>query len=196
MTEELDPIVKEAAAELRADVEFDPRFDERVMNIVRHEPVPGTLAALWASARRPRELQISPLGALALAAALVVMISGTAVVASWRRSGAEQGAGASAAGTAAVASGVSQVQFVLVMPSARSVALVGDFNDWNPTGLELQRAPSDGVWSITLPLAPGRYRYCFVIDGARWQADPNAPRAVEDDFGRPNSILTVGEHGS
>jgi 1,4-alpha-glucan branching enzyme len=50
-----------------------------------------------------------------------------------------------------------------------------------------------GVWTITIPLAPGRYHYTFVVDGTTWVADPMAPRTLEDDFGRPNSVITVGD---
>ncbi len=43
-----------------------------------------------------------------------------------------------------------------------------------------------------MPLAPGRYQYAFVVDGRRFVADPAAPRAVDDDFGQPSSVVTVG----
>ena len=41
-------------------------------------------------------------------------------------------------------------------------------------------------------LPPGRYAYAFLVDGQRWIADPAAPPAVGDDFGRPSSVVTVG----
>jgi hypothetical protein len=44
-------------------------------------------------------------------------------------------------------------------------------------------------------LAPGRYRYAFVLDGARWIADPGAPRAGGDDFGVESSVATVLARG-
>jgi len=43
-----------------------------------------------------------------------------------------------------------------------------------------------------VPLAPGRYRYAFLVDGSRWLADPAAPRARDDEFGTPSSVVTVG----
>jgi 1,4-alpha-glucan branching enzyme len=82
-------------------------------------------------------------------------------------------------------------QFVLVAPGAHSVALVGDFNDWDLSATKLVRQGGDGVWYVTLPLRPGRYRYAFVVDGTVWRNDPNAV-GMEDDFGRPNSVVTIG----
>ena len=51
----------------------------------------------------------------------------------------------------------------------------------------------NGMWTVDLPLAPGVYHYAFLVDGKEWKADPEALRAVGDDYGRPNSIVTVSE---
>ncbi len=189
MTDELDPILERAVAELRRPLDFGADYDERLMAAVRAAPRPGSFAALWAALRRPRPVEVSPLGALALAAGVAAVVLGTAIFSS-------RPVAPAVAGGAGGASDARPVQFVLVMPSARSVVLVGDFNDWDTGAQPLQRASRDGVWSVTVPLAPGRYRYTFVVDGQRWIADPGAPPVPEDDFGRPNSVITVGENGS
>lgn len=85
-------------------------------------------------------------------------------------------------------------QFVLVAPQASSVSLVGDFNDWDPARSPMQTA--HGVWATVLPLAPGRYRYAFLVNGVEWRADPGAPAARDDEFGTPSSVVTVGGEGS
>ena len=77
-------------------------------------------------------------------------------------------------------------------PEASTVALVGDFNDWSHTATPMRRAPGDAVWSVTIPLTEGRYRYAFLVDGTQWLPDPSAPRTIDDDFGPPNSVVTVG----
>ena len=79
------------------------------------------------------------------------------------------------------------VRFVLEAP-AGAVTLVGDFNDWDPQAIPLER--QDGAWSVTLRLAPGRYRYAFVVDGDHWLSDPSHPLA-QDEFGTPTSVITV-----
>ena len=86
-------------------------------------------------------------------------------------------------------------QFVLIAPQAASVALVGDFNDWDPARAPMHAA-RDGVWATVIPLAPGRYRYAFLVDGVEWRADPGAPAARDDEFGTPSSVVTVGGRGT
>jgi hypothetical protein len=83
------------------------------------------------------------------------------------------------------------VQFVLVAPSARSVAVVGDFNDWGLNDTALVATNHQGVWSVTAPVPAGVHRYAFVVNGKEWVADPSAPRSAGDDFGLPSSALVV-----
>src|SRR5262249_47038231 len=48
------------------------------------------------------------------------------------------------------------VEFVLRTSADSGVALVGDFNDWDPQATPLHPDRS-GVWTVTVPLRPGRY---------------------------------------
>jgi 1,4-alpha-glucan branching enzyme len=76
------------------------------------------------------------------------------------------------------------------------VALVGDFNDWDTGATQLRTTASGGLWTVEVPLAPGRHRYAFVVDGEEWRPDPAAPRAPGADFGTPSSVVTVVERRS
>ena len=78
----------------------------------------------------------------------------------------------------------------LAAPASR-VAVVGDFNDWDPAATPLRRTDDGATWTVELHLKPGRYHYTFLIDGRRWSGDPAGARAVESDFGAPVSVLTV-----
>lgn len=82
------------------------------------------------------------------------------------------------------------VQFMLVAPAATRVALVGEFNDWDPAATPMARAPG-GAWHVALPLSSGRHVYAFIVDGTSWVADPQAPLAPEGWFGARNSVLLV-----
>lgn len=66
------------------------------------------------------------------------------------------------------------VEFKLRAPNAKQVFLAGDFNQWRPETLPLDKV-SGGVWQTLLPLPPGRYSYLFQVDGA-WTPDPDAPQ--------------------
>jgi Carbohydrate-binding module 48 (Isoamylase N-terminal domain) len=83
-------------------------------------------------------------------------------------------------------------QFVLDAPHASRVALVGDFNAWDTAATPLTRVASSGIWTVTVPLAPGRHTYAFMVDGATWTLDPRAPTAQDPDFGTPSSVVLVG----
>lgn len=183
MPEFEDELVSRVAAELKRPVALDPALDARVMTEVRaHARRPR----VWLL--RPRTFSVTPLGLLARAAALAAIVAGATVAVSRLRPTEERVSTASVPAT----SPASAIPFVLYAPGAHSVALVGDFNNWDTTATPLRRTGASGAWVVTVPLPPGRYRYAFLIDGTRWLADPGAPRAPDDDFGTPNSVLTVG----
>jgi hypothetical protein len=81
------------------------------------------------------------------------------------------------------------VTFALTAPAVHSVALVGDFTDWRTDRVELHRA-TGGEWTATVRLAPGRYRFAYLVNQDEWRADARAANAP-DDFGRPTSVVTV-----
>lgn len=82
-------------------------------------------------------------------------------------------------------------QFVGRFPGARSVHVLGSFNDWRPGSIALEDQDHDGVWRATVVLPEGTYEYMFVVDGERWVPDHLAERLVADDFGRENSVVIV-----
>ena len=134
----------------------------------------------------PRTLQWN-LGT-ALAAACLVLLAVGGGVAQLRR-----GAAPSASSTVAMRQGDSPVvlvRLVIVQPGARIVQAAGDFNGWNPARTPLEQT-SDGAWTVTIPLEPGRYEYQFVVDGREWIGDPFASEQNADGFGSRNAVLDV-----
>jgi len=91
------------------------------------------------------------------------------------------------------AKGLKAVQVVLRAPSAQRVSVVGDFNGWDSEADAMTRDPVSGLWSHTLTLRPGRHVYAFVVDDSMWMRDPRSPEAADEDFGRPGSVLLVGQ---
>ena len=83
------------------------------------------------------------------------------------------------------------VPFVLRFPGASRVALVGDFNGWNPAATPLS-ATANGVWTATVSLTPGRHAYGFVVDDTLWVRDPRAELERDADYGRDHSVIVVG----
>ncbi len=184
MFEHADDSVDRAARQLQQPVQIDPALDGRVMREITALPAPGRgtwLGEVWRWLRRPHQVTLTPLGALATAAAL-----GVVVLLSWM----------SSRSPAPLQAASRTFQFVLVAPRATRVSLVGDFNDWDPTRTPMDRTGSEALWTAVVPLAPGRYHYAFFVDGSRWLADPSAPVARDEDYGAPSSVVTVGGGGS
>ncbi len=75
--------------------------------------------------------------------------------------------------------------------SARSVSLVGDFNQWNPSHTRFRRT-GEGGWRAEIdPPQPGSYGYKFLINGERWLEDPANGLKAPDNYGGLNSVLNV-----
>lgn len=81
------------------------------------------------------------------------------------------------------------IEFKITLPKAKTVAVAGSFNGWDPARTPL-RNEGGGVWRVFLPLNTGRYEYLFVVDG-QWQEDPVAKEFSTNPFGGHNSVLTV-----
>jgi hypothetical protein len=182
----------EAADALRAPVRLDASFDERVMASVRDiaRERQRSRRGVWNRMSQPRTITVRP-SRLAFAAACVIL---AAVLAGYGAHAFSQfaAAGAPRATASAAAGGAERVQFVLVAPDAKSVAIAGDFNGWDAHHAGYQAVHrGGGVWSVTARVPVGHHRYSFVVDDSVWVADPAAPRVVDDDFGTTNSAIVV-----
>jgi hypothetical protein len=173
-----DPtLIARVARDLSAPVPTDPRAKQAVLRAVASRRLEhGPLARAWEWLVEPRFLSVSPVAAVVVLA----LVAAAAVASLW------------GGPKALPPTRQLPVQFVLIESDARSVALVGDFNNWDPRATALAQTGEDGVWSVVVPLPPGRHRYAFVVNGGRWVPDARAPRTLEDDFGLPNSVIYVG----
>jgi len=176
----------------RAPVALSPALDERVMAAVRRHAGDAPANRVWRWLNTPRDvelrLRVRPwtvwAGGLAAAAALALLL-GRAAPAPQPGPGTQARAGTRDS---------VLVRFVLYAPGARRVAVAGTFNQWDRTIAPLVPAGTSGVWTTTLALPVGQHQYAFVVDGARWIVDPAAP-AVDDGFGRRNSVVAVSAPG-
>src|SRR5216117_2597764 len=72
-------------------------------------------------------------------------------------------------------------------PDARSVAIAGDWNAWQPVRL---RPLGDDVWEGTLVLRRGLYHFNLQVDGSDWVV-PNGVATVPDGLGGMVAVLLV-----
>jgi 1,4-alpha-glucan branching enzyme len=66
--------------------------------------------------------------------------------------------------------------FRLAASVAKNVLLAADFTGWNKAPLKMTKSP-DGIWHLKVNLAPGRYRYQFLIDVDSQNNPANAKRS-------------------
>lgn len=81
------------------------------------------------------------------------------------------------------------INFICLVPGAKSVSLVGDFNQWNPTAHPMRHMP-DGAWMLMLELKHGHHRYAFLVDGVV-TLDPRAQGITRNDQGQRVSLVPV-----
>ncbi len=175
----------------RTPVALPADLDRRVMAAVRQRAKsPARRVWRWLSAPREVELRLRVRrgsvwgGALAAAAVLALLLTRSPAPA---QPGTEASQGP--------VHEVVFVRFVLYAPGAKRVSVAGTFNQWDQNAAPLVPAGTDGVWTATLAVPTGQHQYAFVVDGRRWVADPAAP-AVDDGFGRRNSVIAVTTQGA
>lgn len=96
-------------------------------------------------------------------------------------------------GGAAEGPALHYVHFSARIQGARTVSVVGDFNDWTAGVTPLGQLPNSTVWEAWVPVEPGRYRYAFIIDGKQHYIEPGRPLDTQD--GRGVSVLFVPREG-
>jgi 1,4-alpha-glucan branching enzyme len=74
---------------------------------------------------------------------------------------------------------------------AGTVALCGDFNDWDPTVHPMKRR-KDGRFSTTISLRAGRtYQFKYFLDGSRWENEHAADGYEPNIYGTQDSLLKL-----
>lgn len=201
-----DEMIERIAARLRPLPEVDPAARARVLVAVAAERERDRQGERRAR-RRPRLLWWAGAAAAVAAAALAVVVVGgrtertpgaarptaTASAPAAPIPPAARPVSATLSAREAAASTLRPVELVFRAPAAHRVSVVGDFSAWDPSRAVMTRDPGSGLWSVTLRLAPGRHVYAFLVDDSLWVRDPRAPSAPDADFGRPGSVLLVGQ---
>jgi 1,4-alpha-glucan branching enzyme len=81
------------------------------------------------------------------------------------------------------------VNFICRASQAKSVSLVGDFNQWNPATHPMKQMP-DHSWLVTVELKHGHHRYAFLVDGVL-TLDPQAQGITRNEKGERVCLVPV-----
>ncbi|VUD56346.1 hypothetical protein TDB9533_02001 [Thalassocella blandensis] len=90
---------------------------------------------------------------------------------------------------------ICKVKFIApkeIVDGAKTVALAGEFNDWDTEETKLRKQKT-GDYATTLDLEVGHeYQYRFVVDGKRWENDFTADKYVPNNLSyEDNSVVVV-----
>jgi 1,4-alpha-glucan branching enzyme len=81
------------------------------------------------------------------------------------------------------------INFVCNASQAKTVSLVGDFNQWNPAAHPMKQMP-DRSWLLMVELKHGHHRYAFLVDGVL-TLDPHAQGITRNDKGERVCLVPV-----
>lgn len=155
---------------------------------------PSAGRRFWRLLTRPQYVRFTPMGLVYGVVLLAVVLAG------WSWVGLPRFSPSQEPSLAPISAGTENYRFTLSLAKgestqAKSVAVIGDFNNWTPQGYEMIWDEDCHCYNLSLPLPRGRYQYAFLVDG-RILADPRALLTQEDGFGHKNSIVIINHDQS
>lgn len=181
-------------------------FADRTMASVAAEPAPDEapaslgahLRALWEAVTTPVAVELRPVPAL-VAVLLVGVVAWTVWPAVTPQTTTEtistpQSSSQSVQQASAESTQQAEtvwIRFMYTASDADSVAVAGDFSQWDPVPLSPHTVNGETVWTGLVPVPRGEHEYQFVINGERWVTDPLAPVKRSDGFGAENAVLKI-----
>ncbi len=200
MIDERDELIERVAQALSPLPPKNARATAQILAAVRanRTRAPGRFALVFEWLRQPT-FSVSSAGLLAAAALVIGFVTRGALSTLDQPLSVEASTSAALNAPAITATNAaSDVNAVRAVPveitfdaaSAKSVSIVGDFNNWDAAVAPLTRFGSNGPWTVTVKVMPGRHLYAFVVDG-KLVVDPRAPHTRDLDFGGDASVLMV-----
>jgi len=76
-----------------------------------------------------------------------------------------------------------------IVNGAKSVSLLGDFNEWNPTALKKQK---DGTFKASVELEKGKeFAFRYLVDNNVWMNDEAADKYVASGVSQDENSVVV-----
>lgn len=76
--------------------------------------------------------------------------------------------------------------------ATESVAVVGNFNDWNARRHEMKLDKRNGVWTKSISFKPGtRLEFRYFADGESWLNDETADDYVANGYLSSNCVVEL-----
>ncbi len=196
MIDDKDELIERVARALKPLPPMNARAAAQIVAVVRarraRSPRPWTRAIEWL--RQPT-FSAASAGMLAAAALAIGFVSRGVIAPSSQEPTTVDSPRALTAPMIPASNETNAVKAIPVpitfdAADAKSVSIVGDFNNWNSTVAPLTRFGAKGPWTTTVKVTPGRHLYAFMVDG-KLVTDPRAPSTRDLDYGGDASVLMV-----
>ena len=198
MIDERDELIERVAGALKPLPRQNARAMAQILATVRarHAQAPSRLTLVLEWMRQPT-VSVASAGLLAAAALAIGFVTRGALSTPDERVMPTAALPSASVPAITAANAPNEVRAVPVpitfdAAGAKSVSIVGDFNDWDGTASPLTRFGANGPWTATVKVMPGRHLYAFMVDG-KLVVDPRAPHTRDLDFGGDASVLMVNQ---
>lgn len=84
----------------------------------------------------------------------------------------------------------AEVTFEFSRDNVTSVALVGEFTDWQPVKMPFNKKLKVFRTKVRLP-KEGRFHFRYLLDEKDWENDAEADEYLPNDFGTVNSVVVT-----
>jgi 1,4-alpha-glucan branching enzyme len=82
----------------------------------------------------------------------------------------------------------TEVTFEFKRDNVSCVALVADFNDWQPVSMKFNRKKQAFRLKVRLP-KNGSFHFRYLLDNSEWENDHNADQYLPNSYGSDNSVV-------
>ena len=74
---------------------------------------------------------------------------------------------------------------------AKTVHLLGDFNDWNRSVTPMKRLKNGTFTGALFLRQDAEYEFRYLLDGLTWENDPQPDKYAPNPYGSENSVVVV-----
>lgn len=187
-------------------------FADRTMEAVAREPTPerasetgfAPLLRWWKAVTEPVSVQVRPVSAAISVLLGAAVLIGVLSPAGWpadnpiaSQTNSESSPVRQAATQQQPSAETTErgqtvwIRFMYTDNDADSVAVAGDFSQWEPVTLSPREVEGETVWTGLVPVSRGEHEYQFLINGEQWVTDPLASVKRSDGFGAENAVLNI-----
>lgn len=158
------------------------------------DSIPDKIGSFLRGLIKPRTIALRPAYGVVFAALLIVfffLLPEKSGITTDQQSNNEVSNSAYITKAAEEENSVIWMRFVYADNNAKSIAIAGDFNNWQPIAMHPTRENNQTIWTITIPLPHKEIHYMFLKNGKKWLSDPLAPQQQDDGFGHLNSVIPL-----